>query len=167
VAQARSSSWFLLALALAVIFIWSSSRSLPALVGSHYAASGLATNYMPRAMYLRFTLLFAVLLPLALAYFPVFAMSRDGARVNLPNREYWLAPRQRAATLEFVRRHCTRLALLLLLFFCYIHWLVTRANLVQPPLLSSSWFIAGIVVLLVCALMWTVTFVGHFQRLPD
>ena len=123
-----STPFFLLLLSGAVLFIASSSRSLPPLVASHFNDAGVANGFMPRDFYVRFMLAFVTLLPLALAFLPARTLEKPGVRLNLPHRDYWLAPARRAATLMFLRRQMTRMAGLTVLFICYAHWLVVGAN---------------------------------------
>jgi Protein of unknown function (DUF1648) len=165
--QRGSSSVLLLILvAGAAFFVWVTSRSLPEVVASHFGASGVASGFMPRAFYVRFILAFVVGLPLALVFLPSLAFSNPKARFNLPNREYWLAPDRRTETIEFLRQHLARFGLMLVVFLCYAHWLVVRANTVVPPSLSSPWFIGGLGVFLVSALVWAKVFVGRFRNVP-
>ena len=125
----------------AAFFIWATSLSLPEVVASHFGASGFANGYMPRALYVCLTIAFALLLPLAMAVVPSLALRNPHARINLPNREYWLSPSQRPETIEFLRQHFVRFGAMLVIFFCYVHWLIVRANTVTPPTLSSPWFL--------------------------
>lgn len=161
-----SSALFLILLAGAAAFVWLTSRFLPEVVASHFGASGVANGFMPRALYLRFTLVLVVALPLAVVFLPTLALSHPKARINVPNREYWLAPERRAETIAFLRRHMRRFGSMLVVFLCYVHWLVTRANDVIPPTLSSAWLIGGLVVFVGSLIAWTVVLLGRFRNVP-
>jgi hypothetical protein len=147
----------------AAAFVCISGRSLPDTVGSHFAASGNATGFLPRALYLRLTLIFVVLLPLAINLVASLSLRSVNARVNIPNRDYWLAPERKAESVEFVRRQIARFSAMLMVFICYVHWLVVRANALTPPLLSSPWFMAGLIAFLVSALLWATNFLRRFR----
>ena len=88
-------------------------------------------------------LAFAVALPLLLN----FAMSRllriPNARINMPNRDYWLAPERRDSTIDLLLQFMNVFAALLVIFLCYVHWCVVRANLARPPALHNTWFLSG------------------------
>jgi hypothetical protein len=152
-----------LLLACAVAFIWISSGTLPDTVASHFAASGIATGFLPRSLYLRLTLILVVLPPLGMNVLASLSLRNANARINLPNRDYWLTPDRRPESVEFVRRHVARLGVMLIVFFCYVHWLVVRANALAPPVLSSPWFITGLVALLASAVIWVTIFLRRFR----
>ena len=90
--------WFLLALAAAAIFIRLSGQQLPETMASHFDATGNANGFMARDTYLNFITLVAVGSPLLIVAVQALVLSQV-ARINIPNRDYWLAPERRAATL--------------------------------------------------------------------
>ena len=157
-------SIFLLVVAFAIVFVLSTSQFMPDIVGSHFGLAGHADSLMPRGFYIRFMLSFLLGLPLLVVVIPNLLLSSSTARINLPNRDYWLAPEQRTDTIAFLRNHNLRLGSILILFFCYVHWLVVQANRVHPPHLSSSWFIGGLVMFIVANLIWTVALFRRFRR---
>jgi uncharacterized membrane protein len=149
---------------LAVAFVLLSGDALPPVVAAHFGVTGAADGFMPRTAYLTFILAVAlgvtlvfVLAPLLLAFVPT-------GLVNLPNRDYWLAPERRAATLRFLRNHAQWLATLLLVFLCFVHWLVVEANALRPPKLASSWLIIGLVLLTAGTIGWLGALLVHFRR---
>ena len=131
-----------------------------------FVASGVANGFMPRAHYVRFMHAFIVALPLVLAYLPALSLNSPKARINLPNREYWLAPVRRAETIKVLREHMVRVAALLVVFLSYVHWLVVRANMVVPPSLPAPWFFGGLLVFVLSVLVWAGLFIGHFRNVP-
>jgi uncharacterized membrane protein len=153
---------FLLLVACAALFVLGTSQSLPDIVAAHFGASGRANGFMPRVAYVWLMLGIVALVPLLLALIPIQAIRNPDARINLPNREYWLAPERRAATIEYLSRQAVRFSTMLLAFLCYAHWLVVRANDAASPDLPSHWFIGGLVVFLVATLVWVVSLIGHF-----
>lgn len=121
---------------------------------------------MPSEFYMWFMLGIVVVVPLVMFILPNQIFSNPNARINLPNGEYWLAPERRPETIEFLSRQTARFASMLLVFLCYAHWLVVRANATVPPSLSSLWFVGGLVVFLLAVLVWLVSLVGHFLNVP-
>jgi uncharacterized membrane protein len=150
----------------AALFVWLTSRTLPEVAASHFGGSGMANGFMSRDFYVWFMLLCVVGLPVLLVYVPTISLKKPGAGLRLPNREYWLAPERQADTLEFLRQHMARFGSMLVVFLCYIHWLVVRANTLAPPRLPASWAIAGIVVFVVGCLVWTRVLLGRFSGVP-
>lgn len=119
---------------------------------------------MPRGFYVCFMLGFVIGLPALMVGITWFSIASPKARINLPKKDYWLAPERRAETVEFLRSGILWFGTLLVAFLCYVHWLVVLANKVQPARLANSWFIGGLVVFLVTLLIWLKVFLGHFRQ---
>ena len=159
----NSISAFLVLLVAALVFIYYSGGSMPKLVASHFSASGDATGFLPRAVYVRITLALVLLPPILLVYLPRRTLRNPKARIHLPHRDHWLAPERRAQTVEILAQQCTRFGEMLLAFLCYAHYLVVRANELRPPRLSSGWFLAGLVVFLGFTVLWTIRLLDRFR----
>ena len=163
-APQRSTPTLTLALiACAGVFICWSSRTLPPVVAAHFDAAGRANGYLGRGLYIAILLLITVLVPLLVLIIPSRALSHPDVRINLPNRDYWLAPERRAATIGFLMRQMSMFVWLLLAFLCYAQWLVVRANALSPPTLDSRAFLDGLVVFLACTVFWSARLVRRFR----
>jgi uncharacterized membrane protein len=160
----KDSLLFALLVACAAAFVWLTSISLPALVASHFGGSGAANGFMPHAFYVRFMLVFVIGLPTLLVVLTWLAIGSPKARVNLPNKDYWLAPERCAETMAYLRSGILWFGTMLLAFLCYTHWLVVLANESQPARLANSWFIGGLVVFFAALLVWLKVFLGHFRQ---
>ncbi|MCJ0765750.1 DUF1648 domain-containing protein [Variovorax terrae] len=161
--RGRALLIFLVLLAVAALFIGATGRGLPAVVASHFDASGAANGFMPRGAYLLLMLAVVVGVPLAVVVGSGRALDRPGARINLPHRDHWLAPGRREETVAFIRRQLARFGILLVVFLCYTHWLVVRANGVSPPRLPLLWFVAGLGFFLAGVLVWGLVFLRRFR----
>src|SRR5690554_6551235 len=108
----------LLGLFLLVLAAWVavSSQTLPSLVASHFDASGKADGYMPRGVYTAFVSILVAGAPLLVALLPYWVIRDDGTNLNIPNKQYWLAPERRETTLALVRGHGRWLAAVVALF---------------------------------------------------
>jgi hypothetical protein len=144
-------------------FVWWTSRTLPDVVASHFSLSGAADGFSPRGDYVATMIALVVLVPLLPALLPG-ALLRGGAGLNLPDREYWLAPEQKDATLAYVRTHGLWLAVALSLFLAYVHWLTVEANARKPPVLSRGGFLAGLSVFLALTAGWVTVLFARFRR---
>lgn len=135
-------------------FVVSTGQALPDRVASHFATAGQANAFMSRDSYIKFMLMFVVGLPLFLSG-SMALVFRGSNKLNLPNRDYWLAPERRSATISFLISHALLLADGIAIFLCYVHWLVVRANSVQPPHLPNDLMFAGLAILLGATVLWT------------
>jgi hypothetical protein len=159
-----ASIWLLLFAAAAAAFIWVTSRQLPPLVASHFGAGGIANGFILHRRYV-FAALFVCVAPALAIVFPVtLALRNPSARINLPNGDYWLAPERRAETVAFIRTQMMRFGTALLVFFCYVHWLVVKANESSPPRLAGASFVSAVAVFLGFLLVWIAIHYTRFRR---
>ena len=161
----RALNWILLLLlAAAALFVCVSTQVLPDTVASHFGAGGYANGFMSRAGYLRFMLVFVVLLPLGMVLLIDGVLRIRSVPINVPNAGYWLAPERRAYTVTLVRRQMRIFACLLVLFLCYVHWLVVRAHELSPPMLDQRLFTIGIGLFMLGAVSWIVLLRRSFRQ---
>ncbi len=91
---------FVLLLIAAPAVIWATSARLPERVATHFGRGGLANGWMTHDGYLVFILALTVVLP-AFVVAMVGVLPRvAGSQAGISNRNYWLAPERRAATLS-------------------------------------------------------------------
>lgn len=145
-------------------FVYLSSSALPPVVASHFAAGGAANGFMARGTYVTLMVVLTVGLPLLFALLSSLVAKVPPNRVSLPNGDYWLAPERRAATLAFLQWHGAFLAVLIAAFLGFVHWLVLRANAVQPPLFPESAFLAALPLFLVVLAAWIGVLFLRFRR---
>jgi hypothetical protein len=119
---------------------------------------------MPRATYLRFIIAFLVALPLLIVLLTGITSLLPARFINLPNREYWLAPKREADTLAYIRKHGVHFGVMLAIFFCFVHWLVVQANAHNPPLFPESLFFIGMAAFLAGLVIWIGRFIVRFRR---
>lgn len=156
----------LIVLAFGAGFVWWSSGVLPEVVASHFGAAGAADGFMPRGQYLGFMLSLVVTVPPLLFFLGRLASRLPAQLINLPNRQYWLAPERHAATLASLGRFGAWAAYATLGILCSVHWFVVQANLKHPPRLEQTPLLG------VLALFFLALFVGmllvlrRFFRVP-
>ncbi|MBV8210813.1 MAG: hypothetical protein JO133_12210 [Burkholderiaceae bacterium] len=147
-------------------FVWITSLGLPDVVASHFGGGGGANGFMSRGTYVGVMLLVVAGAPTLLGAVSHFGIGSVNSRINLPSRAYWLAPERRAETVSYLQRHLVNVGTALIVFLCYVHWLVVRANRLQPPRLSSSAITVGLAAFLMFALVSGVRLGWHFRRPP-
>jgi hypothetical protein len=162
--SASSLPLLLAVLAAAAAFIWLSGNSLPPVVASHFVAGGAANGFMPRGAYLGLMLAVAVGLPMAQALLSGLTRLISDRFINLPHRDYWLAPERRQQTLDYLGNQGNRFAMLLCAFLCFVHWLVLRANAQQPPQFPEATLFAALPLFVGALVIWLGAFFMHFRR---
>jgi hypothetical protein len=163
VAPQSSLKNFFLLMGAALLFIVFTGRSMPTLVASHFNALGAATGFMRRTPYLLVMVVVVLLPPILLVMMPRIALRNPHARINVPHRDYWLAPQRREQTVQIILQYTTRFAQMLVVFLCYAHGLVVHANASSPPTLSAGWLLAGLVVFMGLTVRWTFGLMGQFR----
>ena len=117
---------------------------LPDRMASHFGASGMPNGWMTKP---QFFMTFAILLlPALLVEFWVGRRitNKPDAKLNLPNKEHWLAPERRAETFAYFASFFAWYGCAFLFVVVYTMGLAMRANFVSPPLLPTGPIVAVI-----------------------
>jgi uncharacterized membrane protein len=154
---------FLLILIGAAAFVISTGGTLPDMVATHFGPSGEVNGSLPRSYYVRFMVIFAVVLPLGLNLLVSRVLKLPNTRINIPHREYWLAPERRAETVERLRSHMRFFGVMLAAFLCYVHWRVVLANRLSPPALDNVKFAYGLATFMSALVVWIVALRRAFR----
>ena len=156
----------LLVLVVAAGFVWLTSGDLPPVVASHFGSGGAANGFMGKGTYTAFMLAVVVAVPALIGFSGQLVRVLPLQLVNLPNKQYWLAPQRRAATLESLSSLSVPFALALVVFLCFVHWLVVQANAVRPARLPEGSLFVGLAVFGVATVLWLVVLSRRFGRVP-
>lgn len=138
---------------------------LPEKVASHFNTAGQADGWMSRQAHTGF--LEGTAVGLTALMIGAFSCVRflPTSLINLPHREYWLAPERRAETSDAMLQAGLWLATFLTLFLLGLALLVVDANRLQPPHLGNGvWWLAGGFLLIVSG--WITTLLRRFSRAP-
>ena len=146
-------------------FVYFTSAQLPDRVATHFNASGIPNGWMTRGTHIEFTLLMGLVIPaFVLALFSL--VRRFPGLMNIPYKDYWLAPERRQQTFNFIQQQGFRFAAMFILFFAGIHWSILCANRQNPAILSNTQvgWIGG--AFTAAAALWVLVFIVHFLRKP-
>jgi serine/threonine-protein kinase len=147
-------------------YVWQTTAQLPERVATHFDAAGTPNGWMTRIEHMRFTLIFGTLAQAFIVGVFTLIRALGGRGMNIPNRDYWLAPERQQATVDFVQRHGLWLASLMVAFIAGIHGSILRANAHAPatlPLADVGWIAGGFGA---AVLVWAVLLVVRFARRP-
>jgi hypothetical protein len=150
----------------AALYIVLTSGSLPERVATHFGGGGDANGWMTRAGYRVFMLAFAVGLPSALVWFVGWLPRIAPTMVNLPNRDYWLGPGQRDASLAFMARMACWFGCQKVTYMAAIHWSILRANAMAAPRLGNTEFFIILGSFLLAVGLWSFRMIRRFRRRP-
>ncbi len=157
---------YFLLLALAMLQWVSAYPQLPDTMASHFAADGTPNGWQPKQA---FFLLTAVII--AITSIPTFFVTRGISKlppkkINLPHKEYWLAPEQREETWCFIGAFMAWFGCALL--FVLLYAISQAINFNLPSIrrfdAQSMFYVLGGFILFV--ILGLVYFVQHFYSVP-
>jgi uncharacterized membrane protein len=158
--------FFILVEICVVAFIISATGNLPENIASHFNGAGVPNGFMSQKGYLIFMLVFAVGIPAVVVGGISVALRSAQGSINIPNKNYWLAPERKQETIEFLNGHMAWFGSIFAVFLSYVHWLLIKANSVQPAQLSINHLFLGIGALLVSIFLWGTLLSVKFMRVP-
>jgi uncharacterized membrane protein len=140
-----------------------SSSLLPERVAIHFGANGRANNWTGRSQ--------TIVLFETLAVVPVFFVGLSllmrvlpTATINLPQRDYWLAPERRSQTVDWISGQIAWLGCINALLMAGIYWLTIVANNLNPPRLPMGLFVPLLAAFLLATGIWIFCFFRHFAK---
>jgi serine/threonine-protein kinase len=147
------------------ILVAATYSMLPERVATHFSARGEPDGWMSRPAYIAFVLGGAVLTASSCAG-PIYLIRfLDASAINIPNREYWLAPEHRAEADRRILAFGFWLAALTVGLFVGLHVLTILANRREPArlpmgeglgLMAAFLLGVGFLVLGLCSWFWRV-----------
>jgi hypothetical protein len=84
--------------------------------------------------------------------------------INLPNKDYWLAPERKEESLRFLEREMEWIGVMTVGFIALVLHLAIRANLNPEHRLENGAFVTLLVVFLVATSWWVVRL---YRRFPN
>lgn len=155
----------LLLIVLAVLQYTYYEPLLPDRIASHFDVAGQADGWSSKSAFLLSNLALIAGLALIFLSFPSWLGKIPNARINLPNKDYWLAPGRRAATLQTIQRQMEWLGAATLVLFLGVAQLSIEANLTGRPTLGPApWVLSGCYLLAMT--VWLVRFIRWAYARP-
>jgi uncharacterized membrane protein len=111
---------------------------MPPVLATHYDVAGAPNGWMTRSFALGFHLAMLGVTALAFVGIPSLIGSLAPTLLNIPNREYWLAPERRAASMGALRNRMASLGCATVVLLIVVTGLNFEANLAPPARLSST-----------------------------
>jgi len=129
---------------------------LPPIVPSHFGFDGRPDRWSPRDAYVAIMLALALGLPLLIVASTATLRGIPTRWINLPHRDYWLAPERREHTYHTLRAFACSVGALVALFIAGLHVVVITGALTRggaspnaPFLALLGLFVAGIAIMLI------------------
>ena len=118
---------------------------LPAQLASHFDAAGRPNGWSSKSAYFALQAFIVLVLTLCFAALPGWLERAPARLVNLPNKDYWLAPERRASTMARVASALTWFGCVGLVFIVVVTSLVIDFNLGHERVLPATpmWALLG------------------------
>jgi len=161
------SMFFAVVLIVVAWFVVTTTRQLGDTVATHFGAGFVANGWEQRDGYLRFALTFSVMLPVIVAAIVGWLPRLFPRYLNVPHKDYWLAPERSAATFARIALQGVILGIVLSVFMAGVHWLILQANAVVPPRLPAKPFWTLLIAFLTALAFLIWAFWTRFRELPS
>lgn len=138
---------------------------LPDRVAVHFNASGQANGWASREQAVQF---FERLTIVPAIFFILAMIIRvlPTTLVNVPHRDYWLAPEHRAETMAAITGNFLWMGCLLVIFLAGIYRLTIEANHLAPPHLPLNWILPLAIGYVAVTIVWLGLFLRRFWKVP-
>jgi uncharacterized membrane protein len=155
------SLFFVLALLLRLALCFD---GLPALMATHFDLGGKPNGFQERSGFVWTSVLVSVFMLALFAALPALLVHIPDRFLNLPNKDYWLAPARRAETFGRLSAHIDWLGCATVGLLAGVFELIIRANLARSPLGYQLWILLPAYNLFM--LFWVVSYLRALRR-PD
>lgn len=139
---------------------------LPSRVAIHYGADGMANGWAPSTVNALLMTGTHVLIFCSLYFTGRLVLWFSPKWVNLPNKDYWLTPANRARTAEKIQGFMWRFGVAMFLLFLVLGLLSLQANLATTARLDLRIFLPAMGAFFLYTIGWTVAFYRAF-RMPS
>ena len=156
---------FVAVLLITALQIGSYRPRLPERLATHFDGAGRANGWMSKDGFFVFHFVLLGLFGAIFGLLPRWLSRIPNSLINLPHKDYWLAPERRADSLAAVADAMAFLGALTLVFFAILGELTFRANLLPEPRLGGEiwWLLGGYGFALV---FWIIRLFRRFPRPP-
>jgi uncharacterized membrane protein len=150
--------------AAAYIYVFVTSASLPDVAATHFNVHGEPNALSSRNSYRGFMAFLILVIPLMLAGLPILFARRWPQLLNIPNRNYWLAPERIDDTMSALGARTALLAAATIGLQCFVHRLVLAANAADRPELDQRTLLIGLGIFAAFMIGWIVSLYRRFRR---
>ena len=137
---------------------------LPETMASHFGGDGLPNGWSSKTAFFQLETFIQLVLFAAFIGLPWFLRIIRAESFSIPNRQYWLSPERRAATINLLRSRLCWFAVVNLLFLIFVNQLVFTANLTPGAKLDSFCFVIALVVFFGFVIIWISSLLLRFRN---
>src|SRR5438128_412924 len=151
----------------AAIYFSSYYAELPAVVASHFNAQGVPNGWQTKSAFFAVFVGVSVLAAVIGFGIPRIIASLPPQLINLPNKQYWLAPGRLAETQAFLNNYFAWFgcAVFLIVILTFDYAIQSNLRPENRPDISRMWYI--LVGFLAFVAVWIIRLLARFLRTPQ
>jgi len=140
---------------------------LPDVVASHFNARGAENGWQTKQAFFSVFIGVSVLAIVVGFGVPRIIAAVPAQLINLPNKQYWLAPEHRAETMAFLDAYFAwfACAIFLIIILTFDYAIQSNLHPENPPNPERMWYV--LVGFLLFTLVWVVRMLARFLRPPS
>lgn len=149
---------FLLAIGVAALQVFHYYPSLPETMAVHFGAGGAPNGWMTRDGFVAFYFALLIFETGIFTGLGAFLPKISARLINIPNKDYWLAPERREETFRDLSRGMYTLTAIIAGFIIAMHQMLIEINIKGDPVLDERGFLAGLglfLAVIACFIIWT------------
>jgi uncharacterized membrane protein len=139
-------------------------QRLPPTVASHFGVAGIPNSWETKQSFLGFYAVEMLSIAVLCFIIPQLLFALPPALINLPNKDYWLAPEHRSATLDFMVEHVNIFGAATLALLVCIFQLATVTNLSATPVFPGVPAAVVLAAYGIFVVIWLVLMFRRFRR---
>jgi uncharacterized membrane protein len=143
------------------------AASMPGVMATHFGANGSANGWQTRGQFFTVEIIMLGVCLLIGFGIPLIISIAPPSFINVPNKEFWLAPVRREYTNNVFRIQMAWFACALITFLIIVNQLVYNANQTVPRQLNAPQFTMAMVAFLGFVAIWTIRLVSYFSNTPS
>jgi len=137
---------------------------LPDRVALHFSVSGFPDSYGSRLVNLLMTTGLHIFLTTLFLALPILVKKLPLNLVNLPHKDFWLAPERMDETIDALTLRFYHFGILVNLFLIALNYLTYLANHSEPVRLNMLLFLAVLAIFFIITAYWLIRFYRRFSR---
>jgi uncharacterized membrane protein len=143
------------------------AMTMPPVVATHFGSSGAPNGWQSQTAFFTLELLLLGVCLLVAFGIPFLIAMLPLSMINVPNKDFWLAPDRRRPTIAFFRSQFAWFGCVFLGFLLIVNELVFAANQKHPRQLNSTAFVAAMIAFLLFVAIWTGRLIFYFSKRPS
>jgi uncharacterized membrane protein len=154
-------------LAGAVLYFSQIYAKLPDVMPSHFNANGVPNGWMPKSDFFLFLLPAGLLIAVIAFLSPKLMAILPPNMINLPNKDYWLAPERRAETVQYFEAALSWFGCAIFSLILFTFYIAAQASLNPSRGFDSTSMFIALGAFFAFLIFWLVRITSHFFRTPE